>query len=84
VAKVKACVAEYGLLIDNDTVPLARPKGSGYRDGQLSLPAGHLDGDESAQWPAPRALRGAGDRSTRPDAGDGDAPAAGDTVSAIL
>jgi 8-oxo-dGTP pyrophosphatase MutT (NUDIX family) len=38
----------YGVLIEDGRVLLLRRAGSGYRDGQWSLPAGHLDGDEDA------------------------------------
>jgi len=34
-----------------------RRKGSGYRDGELSLPAGHLEGDEDAVSGLRRELR---------------------------
>ena len=36
---------------------MLRRKGSGYRDGQLSLPAGHLEGDEDAVAGLRRELR---------------------------
>jgi 8-oxo-dGTP pyrophosphatase MutT (NUDIX family) len=39
------------------SVLLMRRAGSGYRDGQLSLPAGHLDGDEDAIAGMLRELR---------------------------
>jgi 8-oxo-dGTP diphosphatase len=42
------CVAVYGVLHDRGRVLLMRRAGSGYRDGQLALPAGHLDGGEDA------------------------------------
>lgn len=41
-------VAVYGVLKERDRLLLGRRAGSGYRDGELGLPAGHLDGDESA------------------------------------
>jgi 8-oxo-dGTP pyrophosphatase MutT (NUDIX family) len=41
-------VAVYGVLVDGDRVLLLRRAGSGYHDGLLSLPAGHLDGGEDA------------------------------------
>ncbi len=47
-AKFKACVAVYGVLERDGEILMLRRKGSGYRDGQLSLPAGHLDGDDDA------------------------------------
>jgi len=40
--------AVYGVLRDGDRVLLLRRAGSGYHDGELSLPAGHLDGGEDA------------------------------------
>lgn len=47
--RFRACVAVYGILRDDrGHVLLMRRAGSGYRDGQLSLPAGHLEGDEDA------------------------------------
>ena len=36
------------MLLDGDRMLLMRRAGSGYRDGELSLPAGHLDGGEDA------------------------------------
>lgn len=46
--KFRAAVAVYGVLMQGDQLLLARRAGSGYRDGELGLPSGHLDGDESA------------------------------------
>jgi ADP-ribose pyrophosphatase YjhB (NUDIX family) len=45
------------MLFDGDRVLLLRRKGSGYRDGMLSLPAGHLDGDESVESGLRRELQ---------------------------
>jgi 8-oxo-dGTP pyrophosphatase MutT (NUDIX family) len=52
----RLAVAVYGILTDGDRVLLLRRAGSGYRDGQLSLPAGHLDGDEDATSAVVREL----------------------------
>lgn len=50
--------AVYGVLTDPvGRVLLIRRAGSGYRDGQLSLPAGHLDGGEDAVEGLRRELR---------------------------
>jgi 8-oxo-dGTP diphosphatase len=38
----------YGLLYADGRLLLMRRAGSGYRDGTLALPAGHLDGGEDA------------------------------------
>lgn len=47
--RFRAAVAVYGILLDADqSVLLMRRAGSGYHDGELSLPAGHLDGGEDA------------------------------------
>lgn len=40
--------AVYGVLLDAGQVLLLRRHGSGCHDGELSLPAGHLDGGEDA------------------------------------
>ena len=40
--------AVYGVLRHDDRVLLMRRAGSGYHDGELGLPAGHLDGGEDA------------------------------------
>jgi 8-oxo-dGTP pyrophosphatase MutT (NUDIX family) len=52
-----AAVAVYGLLVDVDRLLLVRRAGSGYHDGEFSLPAGHLDGGESAVAGLVRELR---------------------------
>lgn len=45
--RFRLVVAVYGVLADDaDRVLLMRRAGSGYHDGELSLPAGHLDGGE--------------------------------------
>jgi 8-oxo-dGTP diphosphatase len=53
----RAAVAVYGILRDQEQVLLMRRAGTGYRDGQLSLPAGHLDGGEDAVTGLVRELR---------------------------
>lgn len=55
--KFKVCAAVYGVMERDGHVLLMRRAGSGYRDGQLSLPAGHLDGDEDAIAGMLRELR---------------------------
>jgi 8-oxo-dGTP diphosphatase len=49
--------AVYGLLVEGDRMLLIRRTGTGYRDGQLSVPAGHLDGGEDAVSGLIRELR---------------------------
>jgi 8-oxo-dGTP diphosphatase len=49
--------AVYGVLLRDQQVLLMRRAGSGYRDGQLGLPAGHLDGDEDVVSALLRELR---------------------------
>jgi 8-oxo-dGTP pyrophosphatase MutT (NUDIX family) len=49
--------AVYAVLTDGDRVLLMRRAGSGYHDGELSLPAGHLDGGEDALAGLVRELR---------------------------
>lgn len=56
-ARFRLVVALYGVLRDADWVLLLRRAGSGYRDGQLSLPAGHLDGNEDVVAGLVRELR---------------------------
>ncbi len=49
--------AVYGVLVQERRLLLMRRAGSGYRDGQLGLPAGHLDGDEDLVSALVRELR---------------------------
>lgn len=53
----QAAVAVHGILRDHQRLLLIRRAGTGYRDGQLSLPAGHLDGGEDAVTGLVRELR---------------------------
>lgn len=46
--RFRLAAAVYGVLRDGDRVLLMRRVGSGYHDGELGLPAGHLDGGEDA------------------------------------
>lgn len=55
--KFRAAVAVYGILRSGDGILMLRRAGTGYRDGQLSLPAGHLDGGEDAVSGLVRELR---------------------------
>jgi 8-oxo-dGTP diphosphatase len=52
-----AHVAVYGILTENGRILLMRRAGSGYHDGELSLPAGHLDGGEDVRSALVRELR---------------------------
>src|SRR4051794_30110375 len=49
--------AVYGILRDRGRILLMRRASTGYRDDQLSLPAGHLDGGEDAITGLIRELR---------------------------
>jgi 8-oxo-dGTP diphosphatase len=49
--------AVYAVLTDGDKILLMRRAGSGYHDGELGLPAGHLDGGEDALTGLCRELR---------------------------
>lgn len=55
--RFRLAAAVYGILSQGDHVLLVRRAGSGYRDGQLSLPTGHLDGGEDAITALVRELR---------------------------
>ena len=57
VDRFRLSVAVYGVLVQDQRVLLMRRAGSGYRDGQLGLPAGHLDGDEDVVRALIRELR---------------------------
>lgn len=46
--RFKAAVAVYGVLRRDGRVLLLRRVGSGFHDGELALPAGHVDEGESA------------------------------------
>src|SRR4051812_36081789 len=50
-------VAVYGILRDSGRILLMRRAATGYRDDQLSLPAGHLEGGEDAIAGLTRELR---------------------------
>jgi ADP-ribose pyrophosphatase YjhB (NUDIX family) len=49
--------AVYAVLADGERILLMRRAGSGYHDGELALPAGHLDGGEDAVRGLVRELR---------------------------
>ncbi|MCL3859467.1 NUDIX domain-containing protein [Actinotalea sp. K2] len=53
----RLAAAVYGILHDGERILMIRRARTGYRDGQLSLPAGHLDGDEDAVTGLVRELR---------------------------
>ncbi len=55
--RYRLAAAVYGIVIDGDRVLLMRRTGSGYRAGQLSVPAGHLNGGEDAVTGLVRELR---------------------------
>lgn len=46
--RARAAVAVYALLRRDDEVLLLRRQGSGFHDGELSLPAGHVEAGEDA------------------------------------
>lgn len=56
VERFRAAVAVYGILREEDRVLLMRRAGSGYHDGELSLPAGHVDGGEDVRSALGREL----------------------------
>lgn len=55
--RFRLAAAVYGILRDRGRILLMRRAGTGYRDDQLSLPAGHLDGGEDAITALTRELR---------------------------
>jgi 8-oxo-dGTP diphosphatase len=55
--RLLAHVAVYGILTENGRILLMRRAGSGYHDGELSLPAGHLDAGEDVRSALVRELR---------------------------
>jgi 8-oxo-dGTP diphosphatase len=55
--RARFAAAVYAVLSDGARILLMRRAGSGYHDGELGLPAGHLDGDEDAVRGLVRELR---------------------------
>ncbi len=55
--RFRLVVGLYGVLRVDGRVLLVRRAGSGYHDGKLSLPAGHLDGNEDVLTGLLRELR---------------------------
>jgi 8-oxo-dGTP pyrophosphatase MutT (NUDIX family) len=55
--RAKFGAAVYAVLADRDRILLMRRAGSGFHDGELGLPAGHLDGGEDALAGLLRELR---------------------------
>jgi ADP-ribose pyrophosphatase YjhB (NUDIX family) len=53
----RVAAAVYGILRNGDRLLLMRRAATGYRDGQLSLPAGHLNGGEDVVAGLVRELR---------------------------
>jgi 8-oxo-dGTP pyrophosphatase MutT (NUDIX family) len=53
----RVAAAVYGILREGERILLLRRAATGYRDGQLSLPAGHLDSGEDAVTGLMRELR---------------------------
>ncbi|HEV7649905.1 MAG TPA: NUDIX domain-containing protein [Actinophytocola sp.] len=56
-ARARFGAAVYAVLADGRRILLMRRAGSGYHDGELGLPAGHLDGGEDAVTGLVRELR---------------------------
>lgn len=54
--RFRAAVAVYGIVGNRGEILLMRRAGSGYHDGELSLPAGHLDGGEDVRTALVREL----------------------------
>jgi 8-oxo-dGTP diphosphatase len=57
VGRFKAAVAVYAVLRRDDRILLVRRAGSGFHDGELSLPAGHVDEGEDALTAVVREIR---------------------------
>jgi 8-oxo-dGTP pyrophosphatase MutT (NUDIX family) len=55
--RFRLAAAVYGILRQGGRVLLMRRAGSGYHDGELGLPSGHLDGGEDAMVGLLRELR---------------------------
>ena len=53
----RIAAAVYGILRHDKQILFLRRAGTGYRDGELSLPAGHLDGGEDTVTGLVRELR---------------------------
>jgi 8-oxo-dGTP pyrophosphatase MutT (NUDIX family) len=76
-----AAAVTAGIPRDKDRILLIWRSATGYRDGQLSLPAGHLDGGEDAVTGLVRELREeVGSRPTRRAVG----AAQGHTLRSLL
>lgn len=55
-SRFRVAIAVYGIVHDNGRLLLIRRAGSGYHDGELSLPAGHVDGREDVRAALVREL----------------------------